>query len=198
MSIESPETSAGVLLDSMPLFGKFKCILADPPWPIKWQGGKSMGLKNLEYPTMPIAEIAELPVGSLAAKDCTLLLWVTNQYLPDGLALTRLWRFNYEKLFTWCKNNGVGGRPRTATEHLLIATRGTPPRKFNRNEKALLNWIELPRGRHSEKPKEFYPIVESFTQGPRLELFARKKQAGWSAWGNEVDSDICMPNERAN
>ena len=154
-----------------------------------------MGLKNLDYPTMSVAEIAEIPVRQMADKDCTLILWVTNGHLPDGLALTRLWGFNYEKLFTWCKNNGVGGRPRNATEHFIIATRGTPPRAFDRHEKALLNWIELPRGRHSEKPKEFYGIVESFTLGPRLELFARHKQPGWSAWGNQVDSDISLPND---
>lgn len=149
-----------------------------------------MGLRNLDYPTMAVAEIAEIPVKQLADNDCTLILWVTNGHLPDGLALTRLWGFNYEKLFTWCKNNGVGGRPRNATEHFIIATKGTPPRQFDRHEAALLNWIELPRGRHSEKPREFYPLVESFTLGPRVELFARRRQPGWDVWGNELPNDV--------
>ena len=169
---------------------KFKTIMADPPWPIKWQGGKTMGLRNLDYPTMSVAEIAELPVKRLADNDCALILWVTNGYLPDGLALTRLWGFNYEKLFTWCKNNGTGGRPRNATEHFIIATRGTPPRAFDRHESALLNWIELPRGRHSEKPIEFYPLIESFTVAPRIELFARRRHPGWHVWGNELQNDV--------
>lgn len=176
--------------DCSPARSLFKTIMADPPWPIKWQGGKSMGLRNLEYPTMAVAEIAEIPVKQLADNDCTLILWVTNGHLPDGLALTRLWGFNYEKLFTWCKNNGVGGRPRNATEHFIIATKGTPPRQFDRHESALLNWIELPRGRHSEKPREFYPLVESFTLGPRIELFARRRQPGWAVWGNELPNDV--------
>jgi N6-adenosine-specific RNA methylase IME4 len=64
--------------------------MADPPWPIKWQGGKTMGLHNLEYPTLSVAEIAEFPVKNLADNDCILILWVTNQFLPDGMALTRL------------------------------------------------------------------------------------------------------------
>ena len=183
--------------DCSPARSQFKTIMADPPWPIKWQGGKSMGLRNLEYPTMAVAEIAEIPVKQLADNDCTLILWVTNGHLPDGLALTRLWGFNYEKLFTWCKNNGVGGRPRNATEHFIIATKGTPPRQFDRHESALLNWIELPRGRHSEKPREFYPLVESFTLGPRIELFARRRQPGWAVWGNELPNDVELVPENA-
>jgi len=174
---------------------KFRTIMADPPWPIKWQGGKTMGLHNLEYPTLAVAEIAEFPVRKLADNDCTLILWVTNQFLPDGLALTRLWGFNYEKLFTWCKNNGVGGRPRNATEHFIIATRGTPPRAGDKHDSALLNWAEFPRGRHSEKPLEFYSIIESFTQPPRIELFARRRQTGWAVWGNELSSDIELAPE---
>lgn len=209
MDIESPTDAPGVfhagpcslpnvepsLTPNRGLFGgetggRYHTILMDPPWPIKWQHSDTLGMKQLQYQTLPISEIMQLPIDSLAHQHCLLLMWVTNEFLPEGLGIVRHWKFQYEKLYTWCKNNGVGGRPRNATEHFIIATKGTPPRQFDRHESALLNWIELPRGRHSEKPREFYPIVESFTLGPRIELFARRRQPGWAVWGNEIPNDV--------
>ena len=40
---------------------------------------------------------------------------------------------------------------------------------------------------HSEKPSEFYEIIESmYPTGPYVELFARRQHKGWDAWGNEL------------
>jgi hypothetical protein len=36
------------------------------------------------------------------------------------------------------------------------------------------------------KPDELYPIIESCSPGPYMELFARFKRKGWSHWGNEA------------
>lgn len=33
------------------------------------------------------------------------------------------------------------------------------------------------------------------SDGPYLELFARRRQPGWDVWGNEVESDIIMPGD---
>ena len=41
-------------------------------------------------------------------------------------------------------------------------------------------------GRHSEKPEEFYRIVEELSPGPYLELFGRKRREGWTVLGNEL------------
>ncbi len=43
---------------------------------------------------------------------------------------------------------------------------------------------------HSRKPDELYTIIEECSPGPYLELFARRRRAGWVQWGNEVDVDI--------
>jgi hypothetical protein len=48
------------------------------------------------------------------------------------------------------------------------------------------SWLCLARTRHSAKPEEFRTIVEQMSDGPRLELFARRLTPGWLAWGNEV------------
>jgi N6-adenosine-specific RNA methylase IME4 len=39
---------------------------------------------------------------------------------------------------------------------------------------------------HSEKPEEFYQIVETAFPAPRAELFARRRRAGWLQFGNEL------------
>jgi N6-adenosine-specific RNA methylase IME4 len=166
----------------------YKTIYADPPWPIKWNASGGIGKKHIDYPTMAIAEICAIDVASIADRDCTLFMWTTNSFLPEALWVLRHWRFHYKMLFTWCKNNGMGGHPRNATEHMLIATRGEP--ESDRHAKATLNWLEHPRLRHSEKPEAFREIIERISPPPRVELFARKKVPGWDAWGNEVACDV--------
>jgi hypothetical protein len=46
---------------------------------------------------------------------------------------------------------------------------------------------------HSHKPEEQYALIERVSPGPYLELFARRRQPGWDAWGNEIDADISIP-----
>ena len=171
---------------------KYQTILMDPPWPIKWNAASSIGKKNLQYQTLPISEIIAIPVDELAAEHCRLLMWVTNSFLPEGLGIIRLWKFHYDKLFTWCKNNGMGGHPRNATEHLIIASRGEPQMR-GRNDSMILNWLECPRtSKHSEKPDALRHVFEKFSPEPRIELFARQRHPGWDAWGNEMASDVDM------
>ena len=46
-------------------------------------------------------------------------------------------------------------------------------------------------GRHSEKPEEFYGLIEAMTAGlsSRLEMFARGvPRPGWVTWGNQADA----------
>jgi N6-adenosine-specific RNA methylase IME4 len=78
---------------------------------------------------------------------------------------------------------------RNNTEHAVFATKGKPMVP----ETALISsWFQWPRRRHSEKPDEFFGLVEQISPGPYLELFARRRRPGWDAWGNEVDSDVLI------
>lgn len=163
----------------------YKTIYADPPWPIKWNASGGIGKKHIDYMTMTIAEICALDVKSIADRDCTLFMWTTNAFLPEALGVVKHWMFHYKMLFTWCKNNGMGGHPRNATEHMIIATRGEPVN--DRHQSATLNWLERPRTIHSEKPHEIRQIIERCSPGPRVELFARQKFEGWDTWGNQID-----------
>ena len=44
-----------------------------------------------------------------------------------------------------------------------------------------------PRKReHSRKPDELYDLIEAYSPGPRLELFARGSRPGWTTWGDQA------------
>lgn len=173
---------------------KYKTILIDPPWPIIWKKSSHIGTKELQYQTMPISEICNLPVPDLADDNCRIYMWTTNHFLPESLGIIRNWKFRYRMLFVWCKNNGIGDRLRVATEYIVIADRGNP-KGGDRSEKMILNWLEEKKpNQHSRKPEKFYHIIESLSEEPRLEMFARPHsdlfpiRPGWDVWGNEVES----------
>lgn len=71
-------------------------------------------------------------------------------------------------------------------ELLLICTRGscTPD-----TGKLLNSVVEIERSnKHSEKPQEFYNIINAmYDHGRKLELFSRKPRIGWDSDGNESD-----------
>lgn len=46
--------------------------------------------------------------------------------------------------------------------------------------------------RHSEKPDEFYQMIEPMGS-KRLDVFARKERKGWDVFGNEVNHSISIP-----
>ncbi|QDV37618.1 hypothetical protein ElP_55590 [Tautonia plasticadhaerens] len=75
---------------------------------------------------------------------------------------------------------------RSATEHVLSAVRGRQ-RLLGPTMPTLVLHRGLP---HSVKPECFYQMVEEQTPGPYLELFARRRRAGWDDWGDEVESTV--------
>ena len=62
-----------------------------------------------------------------------------------------------------------------------MAVRGTPTIELTNQTTALHG----PLRRHSQKPEEFYQLVESLCPGSKLEMFARQKREGWMSHGNE-------------
>ena len=177
---------------------KYQIIYADPPWPIKWvaSSNKRVGMKPLEYPTLPISEICLLPIKEKIADDNSkLFLWTTNAFLPEALGVVRAWGFHYDKLWTWCKPTCSGGHPRNATEHLIEAVRGSVPKALTSHDKATNNWFIASTNRHSKKPKEIRDFIEKlYPNTNKIELFAREKIDGWDIWGNELENDIEIKN----
>lgn len=169
---------------------RFRTILADPPWDIQQKGGRGA---DQHYPLMSLADIKAMPVRDMVADDAALWLWVTNATLRDGYDVAEAWGFTVRAPLTWIKFRlGLGTYLRNTTEHVLFATRG----KLSVNFRAQPTWINAPVQDHSHKPEEQFAIIERISDGPYLELFARRRPpstADWSVWGNEVDSDIAVP-----
>jgi N6-adenosine-specific RNA methylase IME4 len=172
--------------------GGFKTIVADPPWKYgKWgtpsDRPNQVVARPMPYPTMSVTEICALPVGTVAAKDCDLYLWVTQKYLPEAFKVIEAWGFKYCQTLTWCKTprgTGQGGLFCPTTEFLLLGRKGRCPKKV-RVDTTWWN-VKRPHNSHSTKPEFFQEIVEQQGDAPRLEMFARRPLAGWTVWGNEV------------
>lgn len=166
---------------------KYKTILADPPWDIN-QKGKRGAARH--YPLMTLDQIKAMPVKDLSEENAHLYLWVPNGLLQEGLDVIKAWGFTYRSMLTWGKPRlGLGVYIRNASETCLFATRGHAPVKFHGQG----SWLFAPVQDHSHKPEEQFAIIERLSDGPYLELFARRRQPGWDVWGNEIDSDIVIP-----
>ncbi|GAH85230.1 unnamed protein product, partial [marine sediment metagenome] len=88
----------------------FSCIVVDPPWPVKKierEERPNQG-PNLDYATMTIKEIGNLPIKKLADQDgCHIYLWTTHKYLPSALEIFKNWGVKYQCLLTWVKPTGM-------------------------------------------------------------------------------------------
>jgi N6-adenosine-specific RNA methylase IME4 len=173
---------------------RFALIYADPPWSFEVYSGKGKQRSaERHYNTMALDEIKALPVASLAADDCVLLLWTVCPELPGALAVIEAWAFDYKTVgLDWIKQNrsgegiftGMGYWTRANSELRLLATRGRPQRRSMDVHQVIMASV----GKHSAKPEEAHKRIERLLAGPYLELFARTKRDGWTTWGDEVES----------
>jgi N6-adenosine-specific RNA methylase IME4/ParB-like chromosome segregation protein Spo0J len=162
---------------------RFQTIVIAPPWDWGADTHDMFGRGRPTYATMGVEQVRALPVGELAQDNAHLYLWVVNRSLPAGFALLESWGFRYVSCLTWCKPGiGMGMFYRSSTEHVLFGVKGSL--ELLRNDVG--TWFAANRTGHSEKPEEFYQLVESCSPGPWLEMFARKERPGWKSWGAEV------------
>jgi N6-adenosine-specific RNA methylase IME4 len=186
--------------------GRYACVMADPPW-LEEGGGRIKRGADRHYALMPTSDIAALPVSSWAATDAHLYLWVTNNFLEDGLLVLKAWGFRYVTKIDWFKGDvddelpvermydanlqiGIGQYFRGVTESCLFGVRGALPyRVLDGGKRAQgRTGFHAPRLAHSVKPEKFRAMVERVSVGPYLELFARRPAKGWDVWGNEVSA----------
>lgn len=176
----------------------YSTIVADPPWTpdlgATWETrftDKARPQKH--YETMSLADIGALPVADLAAPQAHLYLWALTQHVDWAYHVAREWGFEPVTMLTWCKPGLGVGRFRCNTEHVLLARRGSrhgnPFGQGGRTAQATAGtWFEWPRSRHSEKPGQFFDLVEQVSPGPYVELFARAPRLGWDSWGKGYES----------
>ena len=180
--------------------GRYRTIVADPPWPYpegfaRNKGGRYGDGTNgseiiaLPYSAMTLEDIAALPVASMSCPDSWLWLWTTNRHLRAAFDIAEAWGFTYRQTVVWHKNDGHPRFPATIApnraEYVLVCKRGNPARR----QPWPSNVVEIPfnpsRLAHSQKPEAFLDLIEQVCPEPYLELFARHARFGWDYWGNE-------------
>jgi N6-adenosine-specific RNA methylase IME4 len=173
--------------------GEVGTIVADPPW--RYGNTSTRGAAEDHYPTMSIDEIAALPIPhKYTGNQAHLYLWTTAGHLPQAFTVMEAWGFTYKTYLVWVKPQmGMGNYFRVSTELVLFGIKG----ELRTRDRAIMNWFEAKRGKHSAKPEGFYDMVEKASPGPYLEMFARcrsgaqlicgcaKCRLGWQVWGNE-------------
>jgi len=170
---------------------EYQTIVVDPPWSYnnKRTGGSFKSGSEQKYAVLNHNDICDIPIDSLAARDAHLFLWATSPLLPEAIDVMRFWGFTHKAVIVWEKTGrlGMGFNFRIQTEFCLYGRRG--------KAKALrcqsCNLIRAPARKHSQKPEEFWDLIDPVTPGPKLELFARDEaRVGWDSWGDQCSEPI--------
>lgn len=171
---------------------KFKVILADSPWEYsnKRTGGSLVSGADSKYNTLSLDDLCNLSVKEVADKNAVLFLWVTTplKYEVAQSGLVEKWGFTYKTTIYWRKimSLGLGFNFRGQVEECWMCTRG----KVKPFRTQIPNIIESKVRKHSQKPEEFFQMIEpslaKFNLNPRLEMFSRTIRPGWYAIGNEI------------
>jgi N6-adenosine-specific RNA methylase IME4 len=172
-----------------PLDGKYRILYADPPW--IYHLNQASGIAEDHYDCLDDAQLCEYRPGGvrtvkeLADRDAVLFLWTTAPMLQRAFPIIDAWGFEYKTFFVWDKvKHNVGYYNSVRAELLLVCTRGSCTPDTGK----LIDSVQtIERSdKHSEKPQEFYDIIEAmYDHGRKLELFARNPRQGWDADGNE-------------
>lgn len=115
---------------------KYKVIYADPPWAYKVWSKKGAGRSaESHYPTMDIAAIKALPVGSWRTRTAPCFSGSPSPCCGRPGGVMDAWGFTFKTVaFVWIKQcrkseglfTGMGYWTRANAEICLLATRRTP------------------------------------------------------------------------
>jgi N6-adenosine-specific RNA methylase IME4 len=170
---------------------KYKTLVIDPPWS-EVGGGKIKRGAQKHYSVMKtpaiIATIQQSEPFKHINDDAHLYLWVTNSFLQDGLRVMKELGFTYKTNWVWIKDRfGLGQYHRGQHELVLFGIRG---KGYNVKtySKSIPSVVSAKRRAHSQKPEEFYDMVENRSVGPYIDMFHRgvARNVQWDIWGHEA------------
>ena len=186
--------------------GKFATVVVDPPWPLQMaatyirplSASNSLSKTELDYRCMSLDVIGQLPIQAILEDDARVFCWAVNRLLPDAIECMRQWGLSYEMTFGWVKTCGMQppGMPCSNLEFVIVGKVGHPAFVDTRAFKAGNCWDRgVPKnGSHSHKPEGFYDLLRRVTPGPRLDVFGRRRIAGFTSWGNEAPEGEPLPD----
>ena len=151
---------------------KFKTVMLDPPWNERG-GGKIKRGADKPYPLLKTPDIVRTILQSQHWNDIDenahMYLWVTNNFLEDGLFVMKSLGFRYVTNIVWVKDRiGLGQYARGKHEILLFGTRGKNHTTAKKENNKLASVINAKRDKHSKKPEESFEWIESRSHGPYL------------------------------
>lgn len=170
----------------------------DPPW-LERGGGKIKRGADRHYPLVPTPElpavIRSCEHWDRLADDAHCYMWVTNNFLTDGLWLLEQLGFRYVTNLVWVKKQfGIGYYFRGMHELVLFGVRGNTVFTEGTWTTVLGDGpIDHPRDElgkriHSRKPEQLHELIEQASPGKWLEIFAREARPGWLTWGNQLEA----------
>jgi len=163
----------------------YDIVVIDPPWNYGTEYDPDNRRIASPYPEMSIEQIMNLKIPT--TENSVLWLWTTNAFMHDAFHILEAWEFEPKTILTWVKDKiGIGQWLRGQTEHCILAVKGQPLIDLTNQPTVLF----AKNNGHSEKPEEFYKLVESLCPGWKLDYFGRKKREGWTVYGTlEGDRD---------
>ena len=176
---------------------KYRTIYLDPPWP-EQGGGKVKRGADRHYPLMKVSEIMAMKdvINSVADVNCHMYMWVTNNYLAEGLRALGEFGFSYKTKIEWIKgdpqthlfnNFGLGQYFRGITETCLFGVKGNLIYKVINGKRAQGKTAFFANRReHSRKPEEMRAMIELVSYEPRIEFFARESFPGWDRYNKQI------------
>jgi N6-adenosine-specific RNA methylase IME4 len=169
----------------LPGNGPYRVAVVDLPWPYEVRDEDPSHRAARPYPTMSIAEMCALPVPSIMHADSILWTWTTNHHMREAYDVLDAWGFEPKTILTWAKDKmGTGDWLRGQTEHCIMAVRGKPVVTLSNQTTLLHARVRA----HSQKPPEFYDLVESLCPAPHYaDLFSRyRHNEKWDCHGDEA------------
>ena len=167
--------------------GQYRCIVVDPPWPMRKieRDQRPNQNEHLDYPVMPLEQIVGMDLP--AADESHLYLWTTQRFIWAAKEMLENWGFSYLAVMVWHKAGGFQpfGLPQYNCEFVLIGRKGGLEFDSTKNFPLC---FEAPRREHSRKPDIFYDLVKRVSPEPRIDMFSREPREGFAQHGAEVNA----------
>jgi N6-adenosine-specific RNA methylase IME4 len=196
----------------LPMQGPYKTVSVDFPWPAEGEKEQeaidAAGRSFRPYPEMSIkscCKFAREQIVPILADDCSVWLHVPNHHLVKGYAHHVIAALGFDvalvggkadddakgqpvTMLTWKKDRiGRGQVLRDQTEHVILLTRGKPLIDVYGKDPPT-TFLPAPRRANSQKPEEFYRLVERVTPAARYAAIFSTGGEGplWDCHGDQV------------